>query len=106
MGRVYLSRDNLEKAEEIITSAVQKIMEPFYRDFPQRISKNSHIRLQFKDSGVDVIVRYYTIATKRNKIATNIRREIFHEIRKHKDVEFAYPHTEVLLRKKNTSQEE
>jgi len=97
---------NLEKAEEIITSAVQKIMEPFYHDFPQRISKTSHIRLQFKDSGIDVIARYYTIATKRNQIATDIRREIFHEIRKNKDVEFAYPHTEVLFSKKNTSQEE
>lgn len=97
---------NLEKAEEIIMSAVQKIMEPFYHDFPRRVPKTSHIRLQFRDSGIEVTVRYYTIATKRNQIATNIRREIFHEIRKTTDVEFAYPHTEVLLRKKDTQQGE
>jgi small-conductance mechanosensitive channel len=97
---------NLHKAEEIITAAVQKIMEPFFHDFPQRIPKTSHIRLQFRDSGIDVTVRYYTITTNRNQIATNIRREIFYEIRKTKDVEFAYPHTEVLLKKKNTQQEE
>lgn len=95
---------NLQKAEEIITSSVKKIMDPFYQDFPQRIPKTSHIRLQFRDSGIDVTVRYYTIATKRNQIATNIRREIFYEIRKNKDVEFAYPHAEVLFRKKNGSQ--
>jgi small-conductance mechanosensitive channel len=97
---------NLQKAEEIITSAVQKIMEPFYKEFPQKIPKTSHIRLQFRDSGIEVTVRYYTIATKRNQIATDIRREIFYEIRKTKDVEFAYPHAEVLLQKKNTTQEE
>jgi small-conductance mechanosensitive channel len=92
---------NLQKAEDIITSAVHKIMEPFYKDFPQRIPKTSHIRLHFRDSGIEVTVRYYTLTMRRNLIATNIRRDIFHEIRKTKDVEFAYPHTEVLLRKKN-----
>ena len=95
---------NLEKAEEIITSAVQKIMTSFYVDFPRNIPKTPHTRLQFRDSGVDVTIRYYTITTKRNQIATDIRREIFHEIRKSKDVEFAYPHTEVLLKKKDSPQ--
>lgn len=97
---------NLEKAEDIITLAVQKIMEPYHHDFPYNIPKSSHIRLQFRESGIDVTVRYYTIATIRNQIATNIRREIFHEIRKAKDVEFAYPHAEVLLKRKNMPQEE
>jgi small-conductance mechanosensitive channel len=96
---------NLQKAEEIIMAAVQKNMEPFYTDFPQRIPKTAHIRLQFRDSGIDVTVRYYTITTKRNQIATNIRRDIFYEIQKAKDVEFAYPHTEVLLKKKDQEPE-
>jgi small-conductance mechanosensitive channel len=91
---------NLDKAEQIILNATKKIMEPSWNDFPQRISKEPHIRLQFKDSGIDVSVRYYTIALKRNEFATNIRREIFHEIRKTKEVEIAYPHTEVLFRNK------
>lgn len=97
---------NLEKAEEIITSAVNKIMAPYHQDFPSRIPKDPHIRLHFRESGIDVTVRYYTIATKRNQIATNIRREIFHEIRTTKDVEFAYPHAEVLFKKKNSSKVE
>jgi len=91
---------NLDKAEQIILNAVKKIMGPIWNDFPQRISKEPHIRLQFKDSGIDVSVRYYTIALKRNEIATNIRREIFHQIKKTKDVEIAYPHTEILFRNK------
>jgi small-conductance mechanosensitive channel len=91
---------NLDKAEKIILNAVKKIMEPIWNDFPQRISKEPHIRLQFKDSGIDVSVRYYTIALKRNEFATNIRREIFHQIRKTEDVEIAYPHTEILFSNK------
>jgi len=92
---------NLEKAEEITISSVEKIMKTLWDEFPKKISKEPHTRLLFKDSGIDVIVRYYTIATKRNKIATDIRREIFNQIRKTKDVEIAYPHTEVLFREKN-----
>jgi len=96
---------NLEKAEEIITSAVHKILEPFYNDFPQGVPKTSHIRLQFRESGIEVTIRYYTLTMQRNRIATNIRREIFYQIKKAKDVEFAYPHTEVIFKDKLTSKE-
>ena len=91
---------NLDKAEQLITAAVDKIMKPYWETFPERIEKKPHIRLQFRDSGIDVIIRYHTIAMKRNEIATNIRREIFHQIRQTPDVEIAYPHTELLFRKK------
>jgi len=91
---------NLEKAEEIIIKSVEKVMESHWKKFPKNISKKPHIRLQFRDSGIEVTVRYYTIALQRNKIATDVRREIFYEIRKTKDVEFAYPHREVLFRSK------
>ncbi len=92
---------NLEKAEEIMLSSVNNIMNSYWEDFPKRIPKEPHNRLLFKDSGIDVTLRYYTIATKRNEISTKIRRDIFNQIRKSKDVEIAYPHAEVLFRKKN-----
>lgn len=91
---------NLEKAEEIMLKSVEKIMKPLWDDFPKRISKEPHNRILFKDSGIAVTVRYYTIATKRSEIATRIRRDIFNQIRDIDDVEIAYPHTEVLFRKK------
>lgn len=94
---------NLIKAEEIIMNAVKKIMEPFWEKFPKRVPKDPHTRLHFRDSGVDVTVRYYTLAMRRNAIATDIRREIFYEIRKTADVEIAYPHREVLVREKKVS---
>ena len=91
---------NLEKAEEIMLSSVRNIMNSYWEDFPKKIPTEPHNRLMFKDSGIDVTVRYYTLTTKRNEIATKIRRDIFNQIRNTKDVEIAYPHTEVLFREK------
>jgi len=93
---------NRRKAEGIVMKSVEKIMKPIWEDFPKRIIKEPHIRLMFRDSGIDITVRYYTIATRRNAIATDIRGEIYDRIKEADDVEFAYPHTEVLFRKKNS----
>ncbi len=92
---------NLEKAEEIIKNSVSKIMDSAWEKYPKRIIKKPHTRLMFKDSGIDVKVRYFTIATKRNAYATEIMREIWRQIRENDDIEFAYPHAEVLLKKKD-----
>ncbi|KYK20533.1 hypothetical protein AYK21_05985 [Thermoplasmatales archaeon SG8-52-2] len=88
---------NLEKAEKIMNDAVKVVMDPFWKFFTKKKLIGSHIRLKTKDSGVDVTVRYHTLALKRNSIATDIIREILKEIRKTDDVEIAYPHTQVLL---------
>jgi len=91
---------DLKKAEELIIKSVERIMKPLWEKFPKRIKRDIHNRLVFKDSGIDVTVRYFTIATNRNQISTDIRREIFNQIRNTKAVEIAYPHTEVLFREK------
>ncbi len=91
---------NLAEAEDILKSSVKKIMFGFWDKFPKRIEKSPHTRILFKDSGVEVIVRYHTIAYQRNRISTDIRREIHKAITQSKNVEFAYPHTEVLFREK------
>ena len=88
---------NLEKAEKIMNQAVGKIMAPLWETFQKRIPLESHTRLKCKDSGIDVTVRYYSLVTKRNAISTDIIREILNQIGKIKDVEIAYPHTQVLL---------
>ena len=46
-------------------------------------------------------MRYHTIATKINKISTDILRKIYGLITNLNAVEFAYPHTEVLFREKS-----
>jgi small-conductance mechanosensitive channel len=94
---------NSDNAEKIIISAVEKIMKPLWEKFPKKIKKEPHIRLKFKESGIDVTVRYNSITDGRNEISTDITREIFKRIRKSDDVEIAYPHTEVVFREKNAS---
>jgi len=91
---------NLEKAEKLIKKAVNKIMKSYWENFPKKIIQEPHIRLRFRESGIDVTARYYSLATQRNKISTDITREIFKNIKQTKDIEIAYPHTEVLLHKK------
>ena len=88
------------KSEKLILKSVEKIMKTLREKFPKRIEKKPHTRLKFKDSGIDVTVIYNSFAKERNKISTNITRKIFNTIKKNKDVEIAYPHTEVLFREK------
>ena len=91
---------NLEKAEELMKNAVGKVLSDFWRDFPKKVSKNVFTRLRFRESGVDVTVRYMTLATRRNQIATDIQREIHRLVTSTDDVEFAYPHMQVLMKEK------
>jgi len=92
---------SLKKAEEIIISSTEKVMKSYWKEFPEKFPRKAHDRLEFKDSAIDITVRYHSIARSRSKISTEIIREIFNNIRKTKDVEIAYPHTEVLFREKN-----
>jgi len=92
---------NLEKAEKIICDSVNKIMKPYWEKFPKKIPQEPYIRLKFMESGINVTVRYYSLATSRNAILTEIVREIFNIIKVTNNVEIAYPHTEVLFREKN-----
>jgi hypothetical protein len=59
-------------------------MKPLWEKSPKRIEEKPQTRLKFKDSGIDVTVRYNSIAEERNKISTNITREIFNSIKKTK----------------------
>ncbi len=91
---------DLGNAERIIVHAVDKVLGPWREYLPDRIAKEPHTRLRFRASGIDVTVRYYVPARKRNEFSTDITREIFNKVKKSKTVHIAYPHTEVVFRKK------
>ncbi|MDD3493661.1 MAG: mechanosensitive ion channel [Candidatus Thermoplasmatota archaeon] len=91
---------DLQEAENIALQAVEEVMQPWWEYFPQQIAREPHIRLHFRPSGIDITVRYYVLAKKRNEIATNITRVIFNRIRSSASVEIAYPHTEIIFREK------
>ena len=101
--RVVLWHSRLESAEKIMISAVEEVMKPLWDSFPDKVEKQPHTRLFLDDSGIDVTVRYITVAPVRNAISTNIIREIHRLVTKSNDVEFAYPHSEVILKEKSIS---
>lgn len=91
---------NIKNAEQIVVKSTKKILLPYKLDNPKKLGKDPHVRLKFKESGIDITVRFMSLARKRNQITTNITREIFNQIINAEDVEIAYPHTEVVFRNK------
>ena len=90
----------LENAERIMITAVDMVMSEYWDSFPKKISRDQHTLLEFKESGINISVRFNTIAMKRNQISTDIRRLIHRFITDSNDVDFAYPHTEIVLKDK------
>jgi small-conductance mechanosensitive channel len=87
---------DLNEARKIAINAAKKAI----KEFLEKTPSNPNVRFNFQSSGVDVRLRYYTIAEKRQKFNSEITEEIFNKIKKTEGIRFAYPHTEVILNKK------
>jgi small-conductance mechanosensitive channel len=87
---------NLDKAIDICMKAANKVASPYLKHMPHP----PYLRTFFQQSGIDVKTRFYVPASERIRLASDLTKEIFSGIRKAKDVEIAYPHTEVVLRNK------
>ena len=88
---------NLDIAKSIAIKAAEKIT----KDLIEKAPRGPFIRTNFQASGVDIRVRYYTIASERQKVSSKITEEIFREVMKQKRVEFAFPHMQIITDKKN-----
>lgn len=88
-------KSHIEIAKKIAKDSALKIV----KDFLERSPMKPFIRTNFQASGVDLRIRYYTIASKRQEVQSKITEEIFKKVMKEKKVEFAYPHTKVILDK-------
>lgn len=87
---------NLDRAMDICVKAAKKAVADFLENMPQQ----PYVRTFFQPSGIDIKTRFYVPASERIRIGSDLTQEIFRNIMKAKDVEIAYPHTEVVLRKK------
>ncbi|MCD6496311.1 MAG: mechanosensitive ion channel family protein [Candidatus Aenigmarchaeota archaeon] len=87
---------DLDKAIDICRKAAEKVT----KDFVDKMPKRPYIRTFFQQSGIDVKTRFYVPASDRIRVASELTQEIFRGIDKEKTTEIAYPHTEVVLRKK------
>jgi len=87
---------NLKKATQIAINSAKEVLKNYID--PKRISE-IYCRTWFQPNGVDVYVRYNTLALKRNEISSEITKNLFAKIQTQKGIRFAYPHTEVLISK-------
>ncbi|MAG48102.1 hypothetical protein CL617_05855 [archaeon] len=88
---------NLDNAMKVILQATKRVLDKYV----QGSKKEPYIRTFFRADGVDVRVRYFTPAHNLQEINSYITQEILKIIHKNKDVEIAYPHTEVIYREKD-----
>lgn len=85
---------DLNKAIEIALAAAKK----YTKDYALK-AKEPFVRTYFQPNGINVHVRYFSPVRKIQEVSSSITQEIFAQISKSKHVHFAYPHTEVILRK-------
>ena len=99
LGQVVISityESNLDKAMNIIReSAITHT-----KEFTAATKKHPYLRLSLEASGIDIKARYFVSAKKVQSTATLIIKELYDTFKKHRDIEFAYPHTEIIYKKK------
>lgn len=96
VGVLVTYESDLDEAIAICEKSAKKIL----KEHLKKVLREPYVRAYFSGSGIDVKTRYYVRAEERVKTSSDITQEIFREFNKVKDVEIAYPHTEVVLRKK------
>jgi len=87
---------NLELTKKIVLKAAKRLT----KDFRKVMSMDPYVRTFFEDSGIKVYVRYYVPARRRQETASEITQYIFADIKKIRNVEIAYPHTEIVFKDK------
>lgn len=87
---------SLKKATKICVDAAEKTT----KQFLEQVKKQPYVRVYFQPSGVNLSVRFFVPAKKMTELSSKVTEEVFARVRKENSVTFAYPHTEVLLRKK------
>ncbi|MBN2067618.1 MAG: mechanosensitive ion channel family protein [Candidatus Diapherotrites archaeon] len=92
VGAEFTYETNLGKAEKIMLDAAKK----FTKDAIERKGKQPATRVFFNPSGMQVKVRYNVAARERQQVMSDITREVYEKVMKEKDLEFAYPHTELV----------
>lgn len=92
VGVDFTYETDLGKAEKIMLEAAKK----FTKDYFEKTGLEPFTRIFFQSSGMHVKVRYKVLAAERQKVMSDITREIYSRVTKSRGTEFAYPHTEMV----------
>jgi len=96
VGVFITFESDLDMAILICEESARKVT----KDFKDKMPTQPYVRTWFSGSGIDIKTRYYIKASERIRISSEITQEIFRRFKQEKDIEIAYPHTEVVLRQK------
>lgn len=88
---------DLDKAISIIKDSTIK----FVSEYSEKIKKEPVIRTKMGASSMTVKSRFFVPIHVRQRISSDITKEIYDNIKKEKNVEIAYPHTEIIFKDKN-----
>jgi len=84
---------NLHKAKKIAVDVVKKVL----KDLGIKQAEKPYYRTYFQPSGINLHLRYFVIAERRQEVSSVVTEEVYNAFRKERDIEFAYPHTKVIL---------
>jgi len=85
---------DIDEAQKIAEESAKIVLKDYEKN-----TQKPYSRTYFQPSGVDIFVRYPTLASDRNEISSKITQNIFKKVNKNEKVKFAYLHSEVLLSK-------
>ncbi len=85
---------NMDKAIELCIEAAKHQTEAYL----PHVKTKPYVRLVFGANGIDLLVRFFTSFSSLSKITSDITKEIYVSFNKHKDLQFAYPHTEIVYK--------
>ncbi len=87
---------NLDKAMKIAKESAIK----FTKEHLNAIKKEALVRIKMESSCMNIRVMFFAPVKIMQETASNITKEIYDRIKKEKDVEIAYPHTEIVFKDK------
>jgi small-conductance mechanosensitive channel len=87
---------DLDEAEKICLEAARTVT----ADIVEQTGQQPFIRAELMDWGLRIRLRYQTPATDRQRVSSEVVQIIFRQFARNEQVEFCYPHSEVLHRPK------
>ncbi len=83
---------DIDGAQKIAEESAQIVLKDYEKN-----TQKPYSRTYFQPSGVDIFVRYLTLASNRNEISSKITQNIFKKVNQSKKIRFAYFHSQVFL---------
>lgn len=87
---------NLNNAIEIAKNSVLKFAKEYLNDTSRKFT----VRVKMAASAMTIMARFFAPIKIMQEITSNINKDIYEEIKNSKDVEIAYPHSEIIFKNK------